>query len=521
MRQTRRQFIQQSLLTLPAISALASCGGGGGGGSAAASGTSSTGSTANPNPGATTTSPVSNTLPPQTNIDLSAGLTNVGKAFMPYSPLVKQPVLQRFKDPDFGTTMLRITDIANGLSGGQYKANVAMPAYPTTQAWNCNETRLILYVTTSPFNSGDTQGWAMFDGKTYQFITMLNINPSDIEQFWWSLTDPTLLYYISNYSLGSTVHAELTVINVETGATSIVHDFIPDLKALGWPTAGPVRAGYPLANGGNNVIWGLGAGGIPNVNTQLGLNVFGFNMQTGKLTQYPGVAQQQARGATPFPRLSGNGWVWNYNTASNQANYQAWVLDINGNVTLKVNFSADEHLDTGLNAAGQDLLVGPQYSTAVLGNMIMANLATGAVTPIIGIDNGYGYPRNGSFAGATAYYNRPWVVGAAVGSPYGTASDLSSNNGAVSNPQTMIDQEIYIANVNTGAVLRVAHHRSTGYYSNSSNANYWAQTNVTISPSGTRILFQSDWGDANPAKPVINPNAVVDTYVLELPTYTG
>lgn len=510
MLQSRRRFIQKSLLTFPAIGALASCGGGGG------VATSATGNNAN----SLTPSP-SNTLPPQSNIDLSVGLKSIGQGFVNYSPLPKQPVLTRFKDPDFGTTMLRITDIANGLSGGQYKANVCMPAYPTTQAWNCNESRLILYVTTSPFNSGDTQGWAMFDGKTYQFIKLLNINPSDIEQFWWSLTDPTLLYYISNYSMGSTVHAEMTVINVETGVTSIVHDFIPDLKTLGWSTAGPVRAGYPLANGGNNVIWGLGAGGIPNVNSQLGLNVFGFNMQTGQITRYSGVAQQEARGATPFPMLSGNGWVWNYNTASSQANYQAWVLNSGGAVTRKVNFSADEHLDTGLNAAGQDLLIGPQYSTALVGNMIMANLNTGAVTPIIGLANGWGYPRNGSFAGATAYYNRSWVVGAAVGSPYGTASDLSSNNGPVTNPQTVIDQEIYIANVNTNAVIRVGHHRSTGYYSNAPVSSYWAQTNVTISPSGTRILFQSDWGAANPANPVIDPNAVVDTYVLELPTYVG
>jgi hypothetical protein len=40
---------------------------------------------------------------------------------------------------------------------------------------------------------------------------------------------------------------------------------------------------------------------------------------------------------------------------------------------------------------------------------------------------------------------------------------------------------------------------------------------VTISPSGTRILVQSDWGCADPAHPLIDPNAVVDTYVITLP----
>lgn len=37
--------------------------------------------------------------------------------------------------------------------------------------------------------------------------------------------------------------------------------------------------------------------------------------------------------------------------------------------------------------------------------------------------------------------------------------------------------------------------------------------------SGTRILFQSDWGSADPSNPIVNPNATVDSYVLILPTY--
>lgn len=48
----------------------------------------------------------------------------------------------------------------------------------------------------------------------------------------------------------------------------------------------------------------------------------------------------------------------------------------------------------------------------------------------------------------------------------------------------------------------------------------FAQTNVTISPSGTRILVQSDWGAANPGSGVIaDPNAIIDTYVITLPSY--
>jgi hypothetical protein len=40
-----------------------------------------------------------------------------------------------------------------------------------------------------------------------------------------------------------------------------------------------------------------------------------------------------------------------------------------------------------------------------------------------------------------------------------------------------------------------------------------------VSTSGTRILFQSDWGNGDPSNPVLDPNAAVDTYVIELPSY--
>jgi len=56
--------------------------------------------------------------------------------------------------------------------------------------------------------------------------------------------------------------------------------------------------------------------------------------------------------------------------------------------------------------------------------------------------------------------------------------------------------------------VALAHHRSAGNYGNASQSSYWAQPNVTMSPSGARILFQSDWGDA-----------MIDTYVLELTSY--
>lgn len=226
---SRRRFIQKSLLSLPAVGALSACGGGGGSASVQNAGGSPTAGL----------SPV----PVVAGVDLSAGLQNYGLKRMPYSKLAKPAKGQTVLDPDFGTRITRITDCVS-----DFKNLCAAPAYPTAMAWNSDETRFILYVPGSTMQSGGQQGWAMYNGTTYAFIKFIDINPGDVEQFYWDHQDPATLYYIDNHSVGSTMHADLTAINVETGVKTVEYSFLDNLPA-GWPRTGPVRCGYPFALG--------------------------------------------------------------------------------------------------------------------------------------------------------------------------------------------------------------------------------------------------------------------------------
>jgi Tol biopolymer transport system component len=73
--------------------------------------------------------------------------------------------------------------------------------------------------------------------------------------------------------------------------------------------------------------------------------------------------------------------------------------------------------------------------------------------------------------------------------------------------KTTLNQELLLANANTGGkVCRVAHHRSWG---SAGPRGYWAEPHPVISPSGSRILFGSDWGGGTS----------VDAYVVELPSF--
>ncbi|MBN2690521.1 MAG: hypothetical protein JXR43_01505 [Burkholderiaceae bacterium] len=528
MQSSRRLFIQKSILTLPALGALAACGGGSGSGAG-------TGAV----PGAAAVPPTSNSTPSTSNStpyivpvgqDLSAGLTQHGKSPVNYSALAKPAKGATVTDPDFGAKIIRITDCVN-----DFNNLCVAPAYPTAMAWNCDETRFILYVPGSTMQSGGKQGWAMYDGTSYAFIKFLDINPGDVEQFYWDHADPATLRYIDNHSSGSTILADLTAINVETGVKTIIYSFLPNgLPDASWPKTGPVRCGYPFALGVNangDRIWGLGAGGVPNVSGELGLNVFGFNETTKTFVRYDTsiVPQPQARGSTPFPSVSGKYFIWNAAVGlESQSTTQSAILDATtGKLVRWVNFDTNEHCDTAMDANGNDLLVGSQFSrnTGGNGNVIVCNINTGAVSNDVGESSGWGYPTTGSLSGSTAWKNPSWVVTGMTGNIYGTGSNgvatpgSNGNSGPTANPCTVLDQELMITNMTSGTTWRIAHHRSTGNYSNASQSNYWAQPNVTFSTSGTRILFNSDWGDGNPANPVVNPNAPIDTYVLILPSF--
>lgn len=290
---------------------------------------------------------------------------------MTYSALAKPAKGATVTDPDFGAKIIRITDCVN-----DFNNLCVAPAYPTAMAWNCDETRFILYVPGSTMQSGGKQGWAMYDGTSYAFIKFLDINPGDVEQFYWDHADPATLRYIDNHSSGSTILADLTAINVETGVKTIIYSFLPNgLPDASWPKTGPVRCGYPFALGVNangDRIWGLGAGGVPNVSGELGLNVFGFNETTKTFVRYDTsiVPQPQARGSTPFPSVSGKYFIWNAAVGlESQSTTQSAILDATtGKLVRWVDFDTNEHCDTAMDANGNDLLVGSQFSRNTGGN---------------------------------------------------------------------------------------------------------------------------------------------------------
>ena len=433
--------------------------------------------------------------------DLGTGLTT-GRQMVSYSPLAKPAKGQRVVDPDFPTThLVRITDAKT-----DWNCAAAIPVYPTIQAWNADESLLILYVT-SPRGAGAQTGHALFDGRTYSFIRWLEINPADIEQFYWDTNNKDLLYYVDNHDDGGVRHFVLTRLNVSTGVKTALHDFAADIVAGGKLSA---AQGTEAVSGGSdpfsmsldNDLLGLGCYlGHNGPGGAAAFRAFTYRLSTGAISQ---TLLTEAE----VPQAAPSGTCTYYYQDNDST--KAWVLDPTTQAVRRtIAWSGVDHTDLLRNAAGHDIVVGAQYDgPSGSGNLMWADLTTGAVHTILGEATGDGYPTPGTLTSGRAYRNPGWV---AVGI-----------TGEVRSTRTFLDQEVLVANVDTGAFYRVAHHRSTGNYYNATGSNYWAQPNVTISPSGTRILVQSDWGAGTPGAGVIaDPDAIVDTYVIELPAYSS
>ncbi len=352
--------------------------------------------------------------------DLCEGLiTDTGPH--PMSPLAKPPVGEAITDPDFGTTLRRITDV-----GG---TGVIKPMYSPAQAWNADETYLILYQV--------DHGHLLYNGQTYEYIRDLSISPPDLEQVYWSTDDPDLLYWIDGN--------QLMRYRVSDDASERVHtiDCSGDVSAdsHAWISWDANRLGLYCDSTNAAFIYSISDGAI--------------------------LGSSEERDFAPSISASGTLAYWGGD-----------VVDATMAVVRTLDLSSDgEHCSLGMLENGHDTynLVqfdeGPEGSG--VGSLVTFDMTDGSSRVIIGPDTGYPYPPSGTHISAPIYKRPGWVFVSIIGDADGAEP---------------LHQELVLANTNPGGtVCRIAHHRSV------EAQDYWGEPHVTGSPSGTRAIFGSDW----------------------------
>ena len=420
--------------------------------------------------------------------DLCEGLVQ-DRAAHPMTEVAKPAAGQSFLDPQFGTTIRRISDAA--ASG----ATIVKPMYSTVPAWNADESYLLLY-----HSGGAGIGHHLYDGRTYRHLKQLDIAPADLEQVYWDATNPRILYYVHK---ATRTLRRFDVVTDSHASSKVVHDFsTPPTSCRGSLSGG----GDPMWTSWNSRRIGLVCDGNKQFTYDLATDTVGkvVTLDAGDI----------AAQAAP----SGELFFLNRKDVSEVRDRDLTLLR-----TLR-GVGGNAHASLG-TADGVDTFFSVQYDTPVGdGTLFASDLATGVTRPIIAKATGYPYPPSGTHVSAIAYRRPGWLALSVVGKKSaGRVADglrrlrgLLGEKGEGAAPddrklgQNLLDSEILLVNANTGGtVCRVAHHRSCGRADDCGSVGYMAEPHAVISPSGTRILFGSDWGG--------EPR--VETYVVELPAY--
>jgi hypothetical protein len=380
--------------------------------------------------------------------DLCAGLVQ-DKQPHPMTALPKPEVGKTVTDAEFGTTIRRVSQVA--ATGG---SPAIRPLYSTVSAWNADETRLLLF----NVEGGEHR---LYDGKTYAYIGVIDIQPADIEQVYWHTSDPDVLFYVNGKDL----------IRYHVGAATK-----ETVTTFSFCSASASGGSDPMFTSFDSHRIGLKCG------DQVFIYDIPSNMVMARKTITENPAQVSPSGKLAYLSDSGRVTDMSLNTLR--------TLD------LKEPFG---HASMGILPTGEDTWNGQVFDPGPngdddIGSLVTFDLTKGSSKVVIGPKTGYPYPTDGHVS-ALALHHPGWAVASTFGDTGGKG---------------LLDLEILFADTVSGTVCRVGRHRSWGKSNTNLAEPYWAEAHTTPSPSGTRAVFASDWGNGT----------TVDTYVLELPSYT-
>ena len=387
--------------------------------------------------------------------DLSLGYSANDLVQHPMQDLAKPGYLQSATDPSFPATQIR--RITNAGTGNSIK-----PMYSTIQAWNADESLMIVY-------GGGTH--QLLNGQDYTFIRNLtDVNPDDIETIFWSFLNPDIFFYMDGatddlISYNVQTQVKTVLVNIRTVSSCVSSNGLTggnDIQMMSW----------------DDDVFAFRCGNIA---------AYYYRISTGTLTQF-NISDVAYTAPMPFP--SGNLFF-----------HRGDVYDADGDFVRSLNIAGVQHSCLGKLSNGDDAYYNVNFEEGVnggcQGTLVAHNATTGDCFAVTTYSD-YAYPKSGTHISSLAHKN--------TGDGWVAVSCLGFQRDGVQ----ILDQELFIAKVNEfdADVYRVAHHRS-----DPDEFGYFAEPHVTISPTGTRLLFGSDWSGTEDGDSV-------DSYVAELNSYT-
>jgi hypothetical protein len=385
------------------------------------------------------------------------------------APQVEEPAARfPFRDPVFGSCMVRVTDRRADLSPGDSSPGLKNE-YSRVQSFNAGGSLILV--------RGVDGTWYVYSAAT---LLPLGQVPIDVDPR-WSAADPFIIYYSSE--------ARLMSYNLQTGATAIVHDFAADA-----PGAIMVWTRYEGSPSVDGRTWGL----MAEDENWLPSAYIVYNLQTDTvlatrdLRTWPD-DEREADSVTISPL--GNYFLVQMDkycdygqlgTEARPCGLMVYDRNLqNGRGLLRI----VGHSDTALDADGREVFV---YQDIDTDNISMLDLQTGVITPLWPLD--FSHTGFGLHISGRANNLPGWAL-------------ISTHDG---NPTayTWMDDSVFAVELKPGGrIVRFAHTHSL--VDESMEHDYWAEPQASVNPDFTKILFTTNWGRSG--------SGAVEMYLIELP----
>lgn len=367
-------------------------------------------------------------------------------SYWPAPDLNKPGYLEEVTDPVFNSKITRITGAPGSTipnTGGETWRDIARHSYSIKQPWNADES--ILFLNRHKDLNGNWGSSLFLDGETYEVISSANVMPSYIESRWHP-TNPNLRILLTSNSFQSW--------NFHTGEviTLITFNGYSNVQLGPWTgnlsDDGSMAAVYATRNSDGKKV--------------------GFAVDIDNNIKYPDIDYSSINNLD-YLSISPLGNYILVNADFGQGGDRTKIYDLNGNQVGPYwsEYGRPSHYDMIADADGNEYAVGVDKSNHNSGRVIKRKLSDGSVVPLT----------TGGWVSHTSArsLNRPgWV--------------FASTSESTSWQPYLV--EVIAVKLDGSRVERVAHTRNVF-------SNYENQSQPSPSPSGSRVIFASDWGNGS------------------------
>ncbi len=383
--------------------------------------------------------------------------------------LPEPPARLPFRDAEFGTCLVRVTDREADISTEDPSRGLKNE-YSRVQSFNADGSRILV--------RSIEQYWYLYDAGSLQPLGRL---PLETEPR-WDAEDPDLIYYSDETRLMS--------YNVGDGQAAAVHDFAEDVDQ-------PLAAVWTRYEGRPSMdsrYWGLMAEDenwqpvafvvYDRISEQVTLrhtrNMQGIDEGVDHVTMSPLGTYFLAS----FDRACEHGQLGDDSSPCGLMVYDRDLAQ--GRSLLRI----VGHYDAALDRQGREVVLYQDIDTDYIS---MLDLESGAITPLLEID--FSHTPIGQHYSGLAYEQPGWGL-------------VSTHSGGYPEAYTWMDDVVFAVELKAGGrVVRLAHTHSL--VDEDMEHDYWAEPQASVNQDFSKVLFTSNWGRSGSEE--------VEMFLIELP----